>query len=88
MSTVEAVLTKIVLALLALQHGRTVFALLAHDHRAGLPNHIHLILLLSDLPKEFDGILQVLHDATEIQLLLHVGLDRLLHHTEEEELLE
>mmetsp|Transcript_64946 Transcript_64946/g.155067 ORF Transcript_64946/g.155067 Transcript_64946/m.155067 type:complete len:212 (-) Transcript_64946:455-1090(-) len=83
---IEAILTEVILALLALEHRGTVLALLAHYNCRGLSDDVHLVLLLANLPQELHRILQVLYDAAQVQLLLYVGLNRLLHNAKEEEL--
>mmetsp|Transcript_22774 Transcript_22774/g.70943 ORF Transcript_22774/g.70943 Transcript_22774/m.70943 type:complete len:326 (+) Transcript_22774:512-1489(+) len=83
---VEAVLAEVVLALLALDDGRLLLALLAHHDARGLPDHVDLVLLPADPPQEVQGVPEVLDELGEVEPLLHVGLQRLLHATDEEEL--
>mmetsp|Transcript_63266 Transcript_63266/g.135968 ORF Transcript_63266/g.135968 Transcript_63266/m.135968 type:complete len:227 (-) Transcript_63266:444-1124(-) len=87
MGAVEAILAEEVFALLALHDGRLLLALLAHNDARRLPDNVHLVLLLADRPQEFYGIAKVLHDARQIELLLNIGLERLLHRTKKEEFL-
>lgn len=75
MGAVEAILTKVVLALLTLQHSGTILTLLTHHNCGGLSDDIHLVLLLSNLAEEFDWVLQILNDAAQVQLLLYIGLN-------------
>ena len=73
---VEAILTKKVAAVLALDHRRLLLALLAHHHGVGLPNHVNFNLLLPDLAQKIERLLQVVQDRAQVELLLHVGLGR------------
>mmetsp|Transcript_44601 Transcript_44601/g.127945 ORF Transcript_44601/g.127945 Transcript_44601/m.127945 type:complete len:336 (-) Transcript_44601:103-1110(-) len=83
---VEAVLAEEVLALLAFHDRRLLLALLAHDDARRLSDDVDLILLLADAAQELDGILEVLHEGVQVQLLLHISLQGLLDHPEQEEL--
>mmetsp|Transcript_130663 Transcript_130663/g.378000 ORF Transcript_130663/g.378000 Transcript_130663/m.378000 type:complete len:314 (+) Transcript_130663:342-1283(+) len=84
---VEAVLAEVVLALLALHHGRSVLALLAHDDARRFSDDVDLVLLLADLTEELHRILQVRKKRVQVEFLFHVRLQRLLDASEQEELL-
>mmetsp|Transcript_105583 Transcript_105583/g.147195 ORF Transcript_105583/g.147195 Transcript_105583/m.147195 type:complete len:309 (+) Transcript_105583:148-1074(+) len=87
MRAVEAILTKEIFALLALQDSSSVFAFLTHYHCRGLSYDIYLILLLAYLPQKLNRIFQILNDAAQVQLFFHVSLNSLLHDPEQKELL-